>query len=442
MKLFKELYNQKRLENKFFSEEKQSKRRAVFVTGGPGSGKDIIIRECLSGKNLLEMDSFGIHKILMDKELLIYGSDFRARALCKRENVVITCTADNKQMIASIKEELEELGYDTMMIFVDTSNIVSKQRNESLNRMIKESVRFEKWSKSQENKVFFHEMFENFIYFKNDTIIDYLKEEIKGINKNINTFIAFNKYNDIATDRLAENDKKPNSKNIQVKTVKKYNPGFEKAKGPADASPDNSNKRLRLGQSDEIKGNTFPRKNPNGSPTVTGGAWHGAYEEARPTIKFNKPPKETNFSYDKDKIKRLKKGNSSLTGARVGRPSGVGPEYDTRAGGQGAAAGAGLGQNLYGETQEYSNAQPSSSAMPGSSAMQPNPLSNAYDGKKKEFKKFRTTIKEFNGFQNDVESGVGGVLGGAGNKEGMETYKDNKYKIGIEINKKKKKGAK
>ena len=53
--------------------------------------------------------------------------------------------------------------------------------------------------------------------------------------------------------------------------------------------------------------------------------------------------------------------------------------------------------------------------------------------------------KEFNGFINDVESGVGGTLGGASNKEPMEKYSDPKYmerKVGIEINKKKKKGAK
>ena len=61
---------------------------------------------------------------------------------------------------------------------------------------------------------------------------------------------------------------------------------------------------------------------------------------------------------------------------------------------------------------------------------------------KKPFKKFRKTIKEYNGFQNDVESGVGGVLGGADNKERMDSYKDpmrnlqNDY--GLKIKKKKK----
>jgi hypothetical protein len=65
--------------------------------------------------------------------------------------------------------------------------------------------------------------------------------------------------------------------------------------------------------------------------------------------------------------------------------------------------------------------------------LEPNPLA--------EKKKKKLTFKEYNGFQNDVESGVGGVLGGADNKERMDTYKDPNRNIGIEIKKKKKKGA-
>ena len=49
--------------------------------------------------------------------------------------------------------------------------------------------------------------------------------------------------------------------------------------------------------------------------------------------------------------------------------------------------------------------------------------------------------EEYNGFQNDTEMGVGGVLGGSSNKEGMDSYKDPMRNIGIEIKKKEKKGS-
>jgi len=87
-----------------------------------------------------------------------------------------------------------------------------------------------------------------------------------------------------------------------------------------------------------------------------------------------------------------------------------------------------------GETVEYSNASPASNAMPGGGSV--NPLSSDYDVPKK--KKLRT-FKEYNGFQNDVESGLGGVLGGASNKEGMDTYKDLNRNVGVIIKKKGKK---
>ena len=140
----------------------------------------------------------------------------------------------------------------------------------------------------------------------------------------------------------------------------------------------------------------------------------------------------------KDKVKRKKFGDKSLSASRVGKPAGVGPEYDTRAGGQGAAAGAGLGNQTYSEDyvgQTGSNDDVSNFAgMPR--GVSPNPLSNDYD--KKPFVKIRKKLKEFNGFQNDVEMGVGGTLGGASNKEGIDTYKDPNRNIGIIIKKKKK----
>ena len=74
----------------------------------------------------------------------------------------------------------------------------------------------------------------------------------------------------------------------------------------------------------------------------------------------------------------------------------------------------------------------------------PNPLSSDYDPKRKPFKYFRKNIKEYCGSVNDPgysEMGVGGTLGGASNKEGMDTYKDPlrniKNDYGIKIKKKK-----
>ena len=66
----------------------------------------------------------------------------------------------------------------------------------------------------------------------------------------------------------------------------------------------------------------------------------------------------------------------------------------------------------------------------------PNPLSSEYTPKKKDFRKFRKEAIDDPG-ANDM--GVGGVMGGASNKEPMQTPADKFNLAGITIKKKKNK---
>ena len=408
--------------------------KAIFITGGPGSGKDVVIREAIASERAFELNFTQVLDILNDKHKLAMKSmNPRFEAVRSRGPLIINGPADDMDKIAHIKEELEELGYETMMIFVNTSNETSKERNSNLTRMMAESVRQDKWKKAQENIIQFNEMYNNLVTFDNTGNLDTKEEDITNIYHSTNEFLDSEIINETSLDWLnrnrniiGENNVKKNSKSIQQKTVGRYNPFFMRAKGPADIKGDNSGSVV--GSRDQIKGDTGARKNTGSS--VTGGSWSGAYEETSPTLKISAPPKEPNFQKDNDKNKRLKRGDKSVSAARVGRPDGVGSSYDTRAGGQGAAAGAGLGQVGYSESQEFSNASQNGTAMLGAK-MDPNPLA--------EKKKKKLTFKEYNGFQNDGESGLGGVLGGASNKEGMDTYKDPNRNIGFEIVKKKKK---
>jgi predicted kinase len=423
--------------------------RAIFVTGGPGSGKDIVIREAIAESRIVELNLVQACEYLADKQRLSEKSnDFRKEGIRTRGPLIINGPADDNNRIGYIKEELEELGYETLMIFVNTSNEASQERNSMLSRMMTESIRQDKWLKAQGNTKYFNESFTNFIEFNNTGRIETKEEDITEIYLTTKLFLDSRVINEIADDwftrnnrvdineRIAslfkENNVKTNSKSIQLKTIGRYNSSLS-AKGPADIKADNSGS-LVSGQ-DQIKGNTGPRKDPNGKQGVTGGAWHGAYSESAPTLKISAPPKEPNFQKDNDKEKVKKRGNTSLSAGRVARPDGVGQSYDTRAGGQGAAAGAGLGQAM-GESQDYSNAQPSSSALPGSSALSPNPLSGDFTPKRADFKYFRNKIKKESIDSPEAGMGVGGVLGGSTNKEPMGTNKDNL--IGIEIKKKKK----
>ena len=414
---------------------------AIFVTGGPGSGKDIVIREAIAESHIVELNFIQAQDYLGDKQKLSEKTnDYRREAIRQRGPLIINGPADDKDKISHIKEELESLGYETMMIFVNTTDEVSKERNSLLSRMMMESVRQDKWSKSQRNTKYFTESFKNFIVFDNTGDIHSKEYDIHEVYENTKVFLDSNTVNETAEDWLnrkfkieEENNVKTNNRFLKV--AKNYS--SPRAKGPDDITHDNQGSIVPPGQ-DQVKGNTGARKD-NFNKGHSGGAWHAAYEESQPITKVYNKAKESNFQQDKDKIKLKKRGfDKSGKESALGRPDGLGSSWDTRTNGSGLTGGMGLGNQTYSEGEEYSNANPASTAMPA--GITPNPLGDsAYTAPKKEFKKFRKTIKEYNGFQNEPESGFGGMLGGSDNKEYMDSYKDPNRNIGIEIVKKKKK---
>jgi predicted kinase len=126
-----------------------AKMKAVFLAGGPGSGKDFIMSRVLHGHGLSEINSDNAFEHLMKKRGLdpmmpkeqSYERDIergKAKNLTKekerlalagRRGLIINGTADDPEKIATIKKQLEDSGYETKMLFVNTSNEVSKQRN-------------------------------------------------------------------------------------------------------------------------------------------------------------------------------------------------------------------------------------------------------------------------------------------------------------------------
>jgi predicted kinase len=382
--------------------------KAIFVTGGPGSGKDVIIREAIAESNAVEMNSIQIFDYLANKQKLSEKSnDVRLEAIRNRNPLIINGPADDIERITHIKEELEDLGYQTIMVFVDTTNEASKERNEKLSRMMVESVRHDKWLKSQKNKQYFQESFKNFVYFDNNGTLDSIEEDITQTYLNINEFIESKSFNDVAINWL-ENKGKLNRLGIvkeekNVKSVNRFiqvkkNKGLG-APGPADITADN---RASEPASGDLKWN--------------GGKGRGSYifrtytEEKGITLTKKPEPKEANFSKDKEKDKIKKRYTDSPTvNQRLRNVTGVGPEFDTRQQGT-VYPMSGLGDVTYREQKEFSS--------------------------------FRKQLNEYQGFINQPaadDMGVGGTLGGSTNKEPMQSYKDSDKNVGIQITNKKKK---
>ena len=197
--------------------------KAIFLTGGPGSGKDFVLKNTLAGQGLVEINSDIAFEFLMKKE----GLDFRMPeeqrivrdlvrgraknltkeqqrlALAGRLGLIINGTADDLNKIEKIKKDLENMGYDTMMVFVNTSDDVSKQRNISRGqqggRMVPEMIRSEKWRLTQENMQHLRQVFggPRFVVVDNSYDMNnvgsetkkYLQSRLTSIYKNVKSFI-------------------------------------------------------------------------------------------------------------------------------------------------------------------------------------------------------------------------------------------------------------
>jgi|688.fasta_scaffold02922_39 cytidyltransferase-like protein len=201
------------------------KLKAIFLAGGPGSGKDYVMNSTLAGEGLKEINSDVAFEYLMQKNGLdlempdeerVERDIVRGRAknitkeqerlaLAGRLGLIINGTADDLEKIKTIKQNLEADGYETMMVFVNTSNEVSRERNVERGKMGKRKVpdgtdkqgvpdnspniRQQKWDLAQKNIGELQKIFGNEKFAVIDNTADVRKvgpEEKEKIQANFN----------------------------------------------------------------------------------------------------------------------------------------------------------------------------------------------------------------------------------------------------------------
>jgi dephospho-CoA kinase len=153
--------------------------KAVFLAGGPGSGKSFVANKMLQGTGLRTVNSDDIYEYMMDKagkELTpddIYsdeGQEIRNRAkqitknkqqlhIAGRLGLIIDGTGKDVAKVQKASEQLKELGYETMMLFVNTSEDVAQERNENRPRSLPRDQVTKMWQAVQQNLMKFQQLF-------------------------------------------------------------------------------------------------------------------------------------------------------------------------------------------------------------------------------------------------------------------------------------------
>ena len=177
--------------------------KAFFLAGGPGSGKSFVTAGAFGGTGLKTVNSDaaferGLKKgnlsLKMPDEEEYFRNIVRAKAkmttatqldtyIQGRLGLVIDATGRDLNTINSQKRQLDLIGYDSYMIFVNTSLEVALERNKNRPRTIPEYIVTNSWNQVQRNIGSFQRIFSP----NRMLIVDNNKSEKELVTLTLNT---------------------------------------------------------------------------------------------------------------------------------------------------------------------------------------------------------------------------------------------------------------
>ena len=203
--------------------------KAVFLAGGPGSGKTFVVKQLFGIPDRLNISHSGMKMVNSDKELKFllkkfgfgtdldkmpdevfkdltgkggsglrdYGKELTAQRMKLYKQgklgMIIDGTGHDYPKLAKMKRELEEDGYDSYMIFVNTSLEVAQKRNQERDRILPPKLLQKSWEDVQKNLGRFQNLFkQNFLIVDNSKTLGAKQAQNKFnmlVKKGVDKFI-------------------------------------------------------------------------------------------------------------------------------------------------------------------------------------------------------------------------------------------------------------
>jgi dephospho-CoA kinase len=162
--------------------------QAVFLAGGPGSGKSFVQRTTTGGLGMKVVNSDDAFERLLKKaglSLKMPASELEPRNVIRdkskiltdkrkdnfvdgRLGLIIDGTGKDYDKIKYQADQLKQIGYETYMIFVNTSEDVAQERNQKRSRTLDPEIVTQSWNAVQRNIG----KFQNYFGSKNFIIVD------------------------------------------------------------------------------------------------------------------------------------------------------------------------------------------------------------------------------------------------------------------------------
>jgi len=184
--------------------------KAVFLMGGPGSGKSTVVDGLglkALGLKLVNTDkSFetGLKKAGQTLDLKLVPAEIRdpIRKKAKRQTtrmldryidgrlgLIFDTTSANASKIKTYLNQLNHLGYESKMIYVSTSLDNAKKRNNMRPRKLPDEIVEKDWNNSQKNIAIMKKMFgKNFVQVTNDDDLSSLQKKTNSLFSKLMTW--------------------------------------------------------------------------------------------------------------------------------------------------------------------------------------------------------------------------------------------------------------
>ena len=179
--------------------------KAVFLAGGPGSGKSFVVGRTLSGLGMKIINSdepferylvkAGLSLRMPDDEQIPRDverkkakrvtSARKGHAIDGRLGIVIDGTGKDYDKMIRQSAQLQELGYETSMVFVNTTLETALDRNRKRARSVPPNIAKQGWDDVQKNLPRFQRYFGKRFFVADNNTGDDLKPITKAVRRAI-----------------------------------------------------------------------------------------------------------------------------------------------------------------------------------------------------------------------------------------------------------------